>query len=364
MNPIKRVVFLSVVPSPYQRDVFCAIHRRGRVEIRVHYLEAVPHDTPWEPSQLEPWENILPGYTVTWGGRRCHCNWSLPKPATDEFWVVNGAMTDLTTQCLMRRLADRTPWAFWGEVPSTPTGAFRRWIQHHQYAPLLRARLIAAVGRRAVPVYERLAPGVPVKNRPYACDLAPFAAAASRRPASDVARPVTFLFCGQMIARKGIDLLLAAFAEVVDAGHDVRLMLVGREADLPNLLAREGGSVRSRIDFAGFQSPDALPGWFARADVFILPSRHDGWGVVVNQALGSGLPCLVSDAAGASELIRDDRNGRVLPVGDTAALTRAMINLASDAGFRERLSAGARASAEALSPDEAAAFWERTALTP
>lgn len=354
-----RLVFVSVTPSPYQRDVFETMARRGRVGISVYYQERTPPDSPWPEKPLATWERVLPGFTMSWRGGRSHCNRGLPKARDGEYWVVNGSMSDVTTQLLMRRLGRRVPWAFWGELPSSPSKPWRRRLQSWQYGPLRRARHIAAIGRKAAAAYERLAPGVEVSNRPYACDLSAFMAAARERTA---AAGVTFLFCGQMIPRKGIDLLLQAFAQTLSVNPTSRLLLVGREAGLEELLSGLPSSVRDRVEYAGFQPPEALPRWFARADVFVLPSRHDGWGVVVNQAIGAGLPCIVSDAVGAGELLTDGVHGRVVGAGDSKTLAEAMIRLATDPAMREDMASAVRLLADDLTPGKAAEFWETLAL--
>ena len=157
---------------------------------------------------------------------------------------------------------------------------------------------------------------------------------------------MTFLFCGQMIARKGVDHLLAAFATLPE---NARLLLVGREAELPQMLAALTPSVRARVRYAGFQDPEALPPFFAQADVFVLPSRHDGWGVVVNQALGAGLPIIASDHVGAAhDLLREGENGFTFSAGDANALAAAMLRYAANPDL-------ARAHGEASS--RAAADW-------
>lgn len=355
----KRLVFVSVTPSPYQRDVFMAIADRGNIGLQVYYHERTPPDSPWPEAPLQSYETILQGFTINWRGGRSHCNQGLPAPKPDEFWVVNGSMTDVTTQRLMRRLGTTTPWAFWGELPSTPSGKLRQHLQKWQYAPLRHARHIAAIGHLAVNAYQKLVPGVPVSNRPYACNLDAFTLA-SAAIAKTNHGPV-FLFCGQMIARKGIDLLLLAFEKTLQTQPTARLLLVGREAELPSLLGDLPLAVRKRINYAGFQSPEALPAWFAQADVFVLPSRHDGWGVVINQAIGAGLPCIVSNAAGASELITDGTHGQVVPAGDINALAQAMTTLAASPELRSQQSAAASQLAHELRPDRIAGFWENIA---
>lgn len=351
---IDRIVVLSVVPSPYQRDVFAALAARLPGRLKVFYFEQTPPDSPWPAPALQSWETILPGRIVNWRGGRSHINRDLPSPASDEFWIVNGAMTDLATQRAFRRLGRRHAWAFWGELPSTPTSVFKKWLQRLQYRPLRHARFIAAVGSRAVAAYQRLLPGTPVLNRPYACDLQAFA---RPDPTSPREEGVTFLFCGQMIARKGFDVLLRAFATVISQIPSAKLILVGRETELTAGIDQLPVTMRAQVENAGFQPPPALPAFFARADVFVLPSRHDGWGVVVNQAFGAGLPVIVTTAVGAGELVADGAAGTTVPPGDEAALASAMIDLANDPARRNRMSKAAQNIAPSLTPEVAADFW-------
>jgi glycosyltransferase involved in cell wall biosynthesis len=128
-----------------------------------------------------------------------------------------------------------------------------------------------------------------------------------------------------MIPRKGIDLLLQAFDCLLQKGLDARLLLVGREAELPQMLENLKETTRQKIQYAGFQAPEDLPHFFRQADLFVLPSRYDGWGVVVNQAVGAGLPVICSDAVGAArDLVEPNYNGLIFSAGDVEALTNAI----------------------------------------
>ncbi len=335
-----------------------AIADRGRVHLEVRYLEPAAPDSPWPAVEPAVWEKVLPGFTAGKGRWRSHFNWPLPRPRSDETWVVNGAMTDFTTQWFIRRLGRRFPWYFWGERPSTPGAAWKRWVQARQYSPLRSARAIVAVGEQARAAYAKLV-GIPVLNQPYVCRLERFIQAASQR--SPEAEPV-FLFCGQMISRKGIDLLLHAFAQLVAEGVSGRLELIGREADLPSYLDTLDEKIRRRIAYRGFLSPADLPAAFARGNIFVLPSRHDGWGVVVNQAMASRMAIVCSDAVGAaSDLIRSERNGLVVPANDVDALAAAMRRLAASPELRARLGQAAATRSTELSPEKAAVFWENLA---
>ena len=309
----KAAAFISVVPSPYQRDLFRALSARPEIDLRVFYLEAASPDSPWPAKPLASYESVLPGFWFPIGHARCHWNWRLPDWREFPILVCNTMLNTPTGQWLMRGPWRDRPWIFWGELPGRSTR-----LHDLLSAPLHRARAIAAIGSAAAQEYHARFPEPQIVNLPYHCDLAPFLAQ-PREAVRD--RDPVFLFCGQMIARKGVDLLLEAFAKL-DRG---RLLLVGREAALPQLLAPLPALIRERIEYAGFQSPEDLPRYFSQADVFVLPSRHDGWGVVVNQALGAGLPILCSDRVGAGiDLVTPEVNGLRFRADDAAALATAM----------------------------------------
>jgi glycosyltransferase involved in cell wall biosynthesis len=95
----------------------------------------------------------------------------------------------------------------------------------------------------------------------------------------------------------------------------------------------------------GFVQPDDLPEKMRNATVFVLPSVHEPWGVVVQEAAASGLALLCSDACGAADHLLDpDRNGLRFSAGDVSGLTAAMMALAGKT--REELCSMGRASVE------------------
>jgi glycosyltransferase involved in cell wall biosynthesis len=352
-----RVAFVSILPSPYQRDLFEALARREDLDLRVFYLEKRTPDSPWPDVPLRDYETILPGLCVTLAGARIHFN---RPPALESFdVVVLNSLMAATAQWLMRAGLRGKRWVFWGEMLRGGRGGWKARLHHGLSAALARASAIVAIGSRAAADYTERFPGKPVRNIPYHCDLAAFADAARREcRAPTSARTTTFLFCGQMIRRKGVDVLLDAFVRLAGTAADVRLLLVGREADLPQLLERVPPPIRPLIEYAGFQAPDALPPFFARADAFVLPSRYDGWGVVVNQALGAALPILCSSEVGAAyDLVEEGVNGFRFPPDDAAALSVAMGKLATDSGLRQAFASASAAKAADWSPERGAQRW-------
>ena len=223
-------------------------------------------------------------------------------------------------------------------------------------APIARAAGIVAIGSAAEHDYRSRFPQLRHFCIPYHCELAPFFAI--RRDAERAVAPITFFFCGQMIERKGIDLLLLAFDRLIANGMDARLLLVGREAELPRLLNLMSPAARSRVQYEGFQAPECLAAYFARSDVFVLPSRHDGWGVVVNQALATGLPIITSDAVGAGlDYVQNGINGVKVKAGDVDALYDAMQTLAQNPEIARNWGMKSREMARALTPEAGAEKW-------
>src|SRR5262249_59001047 len=116
-----------------------------------------------------------------------------------------------------------------------------------------------------------------------------------------------------------------------------------------------------RVSFAGRLVGEDLSRWYAAADAFVLGSRSDTWGIVLNEAAAAGLPLIASDAAGAGyDLIEEGVNGYRFPAGDVGALTGTLERVAADPAWRGR--AGAR-SAERRKSLRAGA-WGDAGATP
>jgi glycosyltransferase involved in cell wall biosynthesis len=156
-------------------------------------------------------------------------------------------------------------------------------------------------------------------NLPYFSDLQRFENADREERAERV-----FLFSGSLIERKGVDLLARAFVRLVNQGVNARLKIVG-EGELRQSVEQTLAAVRDRVEFAGFKHWNELPREYASADVLCVPSRYDGWGLVVPEGLASGLPVIGTDRMGAAlEFIETGRNGWLIPAANEEALLAAM----------------------------------------
>jgi glycosyltransferase involved in cell wall biosynthesis len=350
-----KTLFITIVPSPYQRDLFGALAAREDVDLSVCYMEAASPDSPWPAKSLRVFERIMPGLWVPLGGARGHLNWGLPDLSEPDI-VVLSSFTSLTGQWLMHGPLRKKRWLFWGERLQRNSGT-KELIQRGLAAPMSRATGIVGIGHAAREDYRQRFPGLKHFSIPYHCDISEFFAIDR---SVNSGKPITFFFCGQMIMRKGVDLLLLAFEKLVAKGLDVRLLLVGREADLSRFLAEMTPASRARIDYEGFQVPERLPEYFAKGDIFVLPSRHDGWGVVINQAMAAGLPIITTSAVGAGvELVKNGVNGTCVVPDDLESLYLAMEALAASPEMARQWGKRSREGAHDLTPEAGAAKWVR-----
>ena len=160
-----------------------------------------------------------------------------------------------------------------------------------------------------------------------------------------------FLFVGRPAREKGLGVLTEAWRTTGLLAPPAALVLVGAGSNPPWVPAGgAAGLVAGGVLQLGPVSPVELRSLYAACDVLVVPSIatatfREPWGLVVNEAMNRGLPVIASDAVGAAAggLVRDGRNGLVVPAGDSAALAAAIRRLAADPALRARLgAAGAR----------------------
>ncbi len=127
------------------------------------------------------------------------------------------------------------------------------------------------------------------------------------------------LFAAKLMPRKRADTLIEAFAMLPPEAGDPVLVIVG-DGELRGDLARKAPNAR----FVGFVNQSLIPAYYRMADVFVLPSEREPWGLAVNEAMACGTAVVVSDEVGAADDLVNPDTGRVFPVGDARALATAI----------------------------------------
>jgi glycosyltransferase involved in cell wall biosynthesis len=155
------------------------------------------------------------------------------------------------------------------------------------------------------------------------------------------------LYVGRLAREKGLDVLLQAAASL-----PVQVMIVGTGPER----ARLEEAAPANATFLGQLDQDAVAREYAQADVFVLPSLSEPWGMVLNEAAAAGLPLVATDAAGAAhDLVEDGANGFLVPAGDAVALRDALERLAGDPALREQAGRRSRELAQRFTPEAWAA---------
>ncbi len=144
------------------------------------------------------------------------------------------------------------------------------------------------------------------------------------------------LYVGTLEPRKGLDTLIAAFATLADGfPHD--LVIAGKRGWYTEGLFRQVAQLGlgDRVHFTDYVPAEDLPGLLNLAEVFVFPSRYEGFGLPPLEAMACGVPVISSDAASLPEVVGDA--GLLVSPGDPAALAAALRRVLLDAALRARL---------------------------
>jgi glycosyltransferase involved in cell wall biosynthesis len=163
------------------------------------------------------------------------------------------------------------------------------------------------------------------------------------------------MFWGTWSIRKGIQQLVEAYTTMRARGYEVPLTIGGCWDAAENVRRAFPESLRPLVKV--WDRPltaSELREEFRRHDIFVLPSFYEGFGIVVLEAMASGLAVVTTPVGVAEDMIEDKGNGRLVPIGDAAALADALIEMWNSPALRARLGAAARRTARANS-------WERIA---
>ncbi len=367
-----RLACLSTHPIQYQSPLFRLLATRPELDFKVFFLSDLSVrgardpgfgvNVKWDVPLLEGYDHeFLPSF-----GARDRLSFWRPLAAhlfpdrTREFdalWVHGYAHHALLMAILMAHSRGiKVLLRGDSQLAGDPVDPLRRSLKR-----ALIPRLFAMIdGFLTIGIRNRdyyLSYGVAPERifmMPYAVDNAYFSArAAEAHPAREnfraalglaPGRPV-ILYASKLQAHKRPRDLLEAHARLAPEMNPAPyLLFVGDGSERFALEARARELGAESIRFAGFRNQSELPAFYDLADVFVLPSGREPWGLVLNEVMNAARPVIVSDRVGAApDLIEDGVNGFVYPVGDVDALSDRLARVLRDS---ERAAAMGRASLE------------------
>jgi glycosyltransferase involved in cell wall biosynthesis len=176
---------------------------------------------------------------------------------------------------------------------------------------------------------------------PNAVDLQAY----SHTPPPVAARPPLVLFIGQLVPRKGYDLLARAMPAVLNAAPETRFVFVSHnrsgEAELRRIAA--AGGVADRLEIMERVSESEKIRLLHQAAVVAAPSRYEGFGIPLIEAMAAGAPVVTTDVVAGNEVVDHERTGLLVPYSDVATLAGALTRLLNDRALGERLAVAGRA---------------------
>jgi glycosyltransferase involved in cell wall biosynthesis len=373
-GPRRRLAALVSHPIQYQVPLFRALAETGEVDLDVLYCSSgsvgVHHDPgfgvefAWDTPLLDGYRHSflknlspIPNPSRFLGCINPGVGRALATGCYDAVWVHGWGLAScwLGFNAANRH---RIPLLLRGEAnglkePGSLKGCAKRFLLTRLFD---QVSAFLAVGTNNAEFYT--AYGVPRRKiflAPYAVDN-DFFFTRTRSPASERSSvrgregmspdlPV-ILFCGKFSgAKRPLD-LLKAFQQLGD-DPKASLVFVGDgplRVELKQYVAEHG---LRRVHFLGFRNQTELPACYALADVFVLPSSFEPWGLVVNEAMCFGLPVIASDMVGAvRDLVQDGVNGFVFPAGNVEILADRLRRVLLDDGLRQRMGAQSHCNIE------------------
>lgn len=279
----KRVLFLSNLPTPYQLDYLEQLSRS--VEVRAVFLSSSEANRNWK-LQSRAWMRVLKEGGVA-------AKWSDTLSELAEFKpshvIVGGYRLPLANRLKWYCWRNSVQYFYWLEKP-LPAGGMRALLRSLVWRMTLPfSDGVLCIGSEAVQAYGKYARKT--LNLPYSIDISRYRVREARMPKAGL----RCLFVGQYIERKGVRELLEAFASIQPGVAELTMVGSGDLLPLVEEFARRHLHIHNR----GFVEPAALVELFADHDVFVLPSRHDGWAVVVAEAMAAALPVVGTRMTGA-----------------------------------------------------------------
>ena len=168
------------------------------------------------------------------------------------------------------------------------------------------------------------------------------------------------LFVGGMESRKGLEFAIQTLEILVKKGRGIRLIAIARpgfkgvesRAWFDHLIERCG--LVGKVEIHELVDDEELTRLYATASIFFLPTRMEGWGLSIMEAMASGCPIISTPVGGITELVHSGENGLLVPVGDVHGFAEAIERLLDDKALRDRLCAAAKETVKGFSWDASA----------
>jgi glycosyltransferase involved in cell wall biosynthesis len=341
----RRLLLMTEIISPYRIPVFNALAAHLEIDLHVLFLsETDPSLRQWHvyKEEIRFAYDVLPSFRRRLGRFNLllnHGGVAALQRLRPDVILCAGYSYLASWQVAYWARRTRVPLLLWAESTAADQRRGHAIVEALKRHYLRMCSGFIAAGQSSRQYFRQF--GIPdrlIFTAPDAVDNAFFRtrADAARRdgPAlrAQLGLPARyFLNVGRLIEVKGVFDLLEAYAKLDgQLRANVSLVFVGDGVAKPELVARARQIAPGHVDFRGFLQRDDLPAVYALAEALVFPTHTDPWGLVVNEAMASGLPVIATDVAGCTpDLVLDSVTGWVVPAKDPARLAEALSRLAT-----------------------------------
>ena len=324
----KRVLYLTNIPSPYRVEFFNELTKYMDVTVAFELRNAKNRDEAWQSGENYKFKSVFMKPLITrTESAYCPEVFKLLKEFKNDVIVVGGYATPTGMAAILYLKAKKIPFylncdgGFIGDDSlfkkkvktffigsatyylSTGVGADKylmhygakkERIYHYSFSSLREEDIEEAVKQRDEKVSLRNKIGLAEKNM--------------------------IVFVGSFIHRKGIDILLKACTNM----EDTAVVLIGG-SDISAYKDMVSEKLKEHIYPVGFKNKEEMKKYYQAADLMVLPTREDIWGLVINEAMAQGLPVVTTNRSLAGlTLVKNGENGYIVPVEDIKATKEAI----------------------------------------
>ncbi len=342
---MKKVAIISEIPVPYRSPMFEMLSRESKCEIKVFYCAKTEYGRDWDLDFRQNYDfEILSGWSIPVKGKKLFSFkinpsiWIKLSEGNFDALFIAGYAHFTMLSAIAWSMFNQVPYVIMSESQHLTTRSpFKRFVKKLLLQPVIsNASAYLPTGTMS---RDYLVSYGANKDKsfffPNTPDIDRFQEkiksleGEKKKIKENLALPSgkVILYIGRLIEVKGVDVLIRAFEKLKKESpeNNAVLLIAGDGPQRKELEKYVEDHHIADVFFVGFVQLETLPELYSIADIFVLPSSYEPWGVVVNEALACGLPVVTTTSVGAyPDLVKEDVNGKVVPPKDSSKLCSAI----------------------------------------
>lgn len=351
-----KVLFVANIPAPYRITLFNLLNKNEDIDFLVLYCAYTESNRGWSNLDLQHPYVFLKENRITKALGIKYLNKNVIKNIRNykpDIIVTGGFFPTMMLTILYARIFNIKHFI--------NTDAWYINEQNYKWYHILIRRIVYKSTTAFLPVSEKGKQNL-IHNYnisperifivPYSVDKFMY------KPNDNVPKKHDLIFVGQLIERKQPDFVIKVLNKIKESKRDVTFLLIG-DGPLRESILSKLKEYNINYHYLGYLQPSQIIQFYKESKVLLFPTSADGWGVVANEAISLGVPCITNNTAGcAHELVINDYSGYVLEL-DIDKWAKKILNILSDDKLQLRLKNNCLLQIEKFTPEVALQEFER-----